>query len=87
MPPKAKPGPYGIQPAKSLLRAAGITHAQAAESLAVSTQWVTMLVNGQTRPSLTKAAQLARLLGAPIEACFTSAMLGVKPARKRPAKR
>lgn len=85
MPRKAAPGPYGVQPLKRLLREAGMTHEAAASDLGVSTQFVTTVVNGYSRPSLPNAAKLAQLVGRPIEECFNSRMLGLgKPRKNRP---
>ena len=86
---RAKPGIYGDQPLRELLRERGLTHAEAAEAVGISTHMVTQLCAGSTRASLQTAAKLVRLLGAPIEEVFSPSMLygedapKVKPPRKR----
>ena len=73
----ARPGPFGIQPAKALLQEAGIAQEDAATAVGVSREYVNMILNGSSRPSLPVAAGLAELLGRPIEAIFTRKMLGL----------
>ena len=89
MPTEAKPGKWGSQPLKQILQDEGLTHAVAAEAVGCSTNQITMLVNGQTTPSLPLAGKIARLVGRPIEDLFSPSMLGVeeKLTRKRAGKR
>jgi DNA-binding XRE family transcriptional regulator len=87
MPQEAKPGRYGTQPLKEILREERITHAAAAEAIGTSTHLITQLSNGQTSASLQTAAKLARLVGRPIEELFSPSMLGVEPAKEKRKKR
>ncbi|HVB27595.1 MAG TPA: helix-turn-helix transcriptional regulator [Mycobacteriales bacterium] len=83
MPSRAEPGALGIQPLKQLLVEAGITHEQAAEALGVGANFISLVVNGRSRPSLQNAARLAKLVDRPIEEIFTAQMLGTARWRGR----
>jgi DNA-binding XRE family transcriptional regulator len=83
MPQVAKPGIYGIQPVKKILSDRGITHLQAAQALGIPTHSITMICNGNTSPSLGRAAQLARFLDLHIEDLFSDQLLYGKEAKPR----
>ncbi|MGH9090185.1 MAG: helix-turn-helix domain-containing protein [Acidimicrobiales bacterium] len=76
------PGRYGVQPLRAMLQAAGVTLEDAAPAVGVTPEFLSMVTNGRSRPSLPVAARLARLVGSPIEECFSASMLGL-PRRRR----
>jgi len=75
MPTEAKPGKYGRQPFRQMIREAGLTNEKTALAIGMSTNLVTMASNGQTAVSLQVAGRLSLLFGVPIEELFTDEML------------
>jgi putative transcriptional regulator len=75
---EAKPGKWGLQPLKTIIRATGTTNAKVAAAVGCSTNQITMLANGQTTPSLPLAGRIARHFGLHIEELFSPSMLGVE---------
>jgi len=76
MPQAAQPGEFGTQPLKALLAQKRLTQRQAAEAVRLNVNTISMIVNGQTMPTLRVASQLADLVGKRIEDVFTDKMLG-----------
>ena len=68
---------------KVLLADARVTHERAAQALGVTPTFISLVVNGRSRPSLQNAARLAKLVGRTIEECFTPQMLGLAKQRRR----
>jgi len=75
-------GDYGVQPLKGMLSEKGVTQAEAAKAVGRTVGSLSQIVNGVARPTLPVAAQLARLVGRPIEELFTPKMLGLSQRRQ-----
>ncbi len=72
----AQPGKYGTQPIKHLMQEERVTQANAAWRAGVTTQTITMVLNGHARPSLPVAYALMRLFPhVKIDQLFTKEML------------
>jgi transcriptional regulator with XRE-family HTH domain len=75
-----EPGPYGLQPLRALLGAAGMTQSHAAAAARLPQVFVRRVLAGDVRPTIEQAVLLARLVDRPIEECFSEEMLGLAEA-------